>query len=190
MMVLLILGGKNLIGYDIGCVFGETVRRSSLGPQFAATGSRVCVNAFHGYSHSYNCQVHHHPNVIKGIGIEDLETLERIFSGSNFLATLVRYASPYRRHQLITLYFQHADHEKYGNTGCMLYNNFKQAREIVTKQAVVLEQTLVTLNITKEELAQYCEEERAFFETLHEEPEANHHAIAYVEALQALQKAK
>ena len=78
-----VLGGQILYGYDIGCSFATTVRSSSLGHQFQQLGSRLCVNAFHGYAHNYKCQLKHHPNFIEGIGLEDLETLERVFSSSN-----------------------------------------------------------------------------------------------------------
>ncbi|KAI0681720.1 hypothetical protein BC835DRAFT_1311796, partial [Cytidiella melzeri] len=54
--------------------FSVTTEKSSLGPAFAASGGRFCVCAFHGYSHSYTCQLEYHPNVIAGAGLEDLET--------------------------------------------------------------------------------------------------------------------
>ena len=78
-----VLGPRLLMGYDIGCVFQKTISSSSLGPQFAESKSRCCVNAFHGYSHNFACQTRNHPNVIDGVGIEDLETMERIYSSSN-----------------------------------------------------------------------------------------------------------
>lgn len=71
-----VFGKHLLIGYDIGCVFGRTILSSSLGPKFQDSGSRTCVNAFHGYSHNYECQCKNHPNNIAGVGLEDLETLE------------------------------------------------------------------------------------------------------------------
>ncbi|KAI0367348.1 hypothetical protein BV20DRAFT_1037720 [Pilatotrama ljubarskyi] len=96
--ILMLMPDRLLIGYDIGCTFNETISRSSVGPDFAASRSRFCVNAFHGYSHAYNCQVRYHPNIIKGAGLEDLETLEQVFGDSNELAPITRYCSPYRRH--------------------------------------------------------------------------------------------
>src|ERR1700679_1247091 len=89
-------GSNILVGYDIGCVFGGTILSSSLGTRFQESGSRTCVNAFHGYSHNYQCQLKNHPNNIAGMGLEDLETLERVFSSSNALAAVTRYSSAYR----------------------------------------------------------------------------------------------
>ncbi|KAJ8463735.1 hypothetical protein ONZ51_g10067 [Trametes cubensis] len=54
-----VLGERLAVGYDIGCAFDGTIRRSSLGPRFTQLHSRMCVNAFHGYSHEYSCQVQH-----------------------------------------------------------------------------------------------------------------------------------
>jgi hypothetical protein len=81
------------MGYDIGCVFQKTISSSSLGTRFTESKSRCCVNAFHGYSHNFACQTQNHPNVIDGVGIEDLETMERVFSSSNQVAGVTRYAS-------------------------------------------------------------------------------------------------
>ena len=58
------------------------------------------------------------------MGIEDLETLERIFSFSNQLAAVMRYASAYHRQVFIDLFFKQWDEEKYQNLGLMLYNNY------------------------------------------------------------------
>lgn len=70
------ISGKKLIGYNIGCAFSDTVLHTLLKAAFQASGSRFCVNAFHGYSHSYDCQAQHHPNIIDGIGLEEMEMLE------------------------------------------------------------------------------------------------------------------
>src|ERR1700679_958005 len=85
-----------LISYNIGCVFSGIILSTSLGTKFKESGSRTCVNAFHGYSHNYKCQYRNHLNNITGMGLEDLETLEQVFSSSNALAAVTRYASAYR----------------------------------------------------------------------------------------------
>ncbi|KAG6859531.1 hypothetical protein C0995_007551 [Termitomyces sp. Mi166 len=51
-----------LLSYDIGCTFETTIENSSLSPDFKAHECRCCVNAFHGYSHHYICQLFNHPN--------------------------------------------------------------------------------------------------------------------------------
>ncbi|KAI0349069.1 hypothetical protein OH77DRAFT_1507574 [Trametes cingulata] len=186
--ILMSMPDRLLIGYDIGCTFNETISQSSVGPDFAASRSRFCVNAFHGYSHAYNCQVRYHPNVIKGAGLEDLETLERVFGDSNKLAPITRYCSPYRRHMFCHLFFRQRDAEKYANLGLMLYNNYAQALEIINDQTPVLEEAMRSLGITSEDLAAFNTEECKYFSTLKDEDPADLHLVAYVEALQELRK--
>ncbi|KAI0350003.1 hypothetical protein OH77DRAFT_1576588 [Trametes cingulata] len=181
-----VLGERLLFGYDIGCDFLITVRNSSLGVAAAALGTHFCVNAFYGYSHSYDCQVAFHPNGIVGIGLEDLEVLERIFSSSNQLAPVIRYASKYHRKMLIDLFYRQWDHEKYGNLSLMFFNNFEQATEILRAQVPALERALTALNLTMEDLERFHVEERDFFLNLKDEDDCNVHAITYVEALQEL----
>ncbi|CDO75653.1 hypothetical protein BN946_scf184941.g6 [Trametes cinnabarina] len=183
---LAVLGTRLMIGYDIGCDFLKTVNGSSLGPKARELETRFCVNAFHGYSHSYNCQVAFHPNTIAGMGLEDLEGLERIFSSSNQLAPIIRYASRYRRASLIDLFFHQWDDEKYANLGLMLYNNLVQALKIVREQGPVLEKALESLQLSREDLDMFAVEEREFFLQLRDEQDSNLHVVAYVEALQEL----
>ncbi|KAH9911787.1 uncharacterized protein BXZ73DRAFT_56780 [Epithele typhae] len=175
-----------LLGYDIGCVFQGTLARSSAGPEFQKRGSQCIVNAFHGYSHSYVCQLHHHPNVTAGAGIEDLETMERIFSGSNALASITRYASKYRRHAMIVLYFRRWDEEKYTNLAVFLRNNFLQAMKIIEESEPFLASILPQLNLTEEKLIEAAEDERVYFATLRDENPEDEWAQSYVERLEDL----
>ncbi|KAI0712638.1 hypothetical protein C8Q76DRAFT_769169 [Earliella scabrosa] len=184
------LPGKKSVGYDIGCEFTATVRNSSIGPAFFKSGSRFCVPAFHGYSHEYDCQVKFHPNRIPGMGLEDLETMERIFSNSNQLASVIRYASPYRRRALIALFFEHWDEERHASLAQMLYNNYRQALEIITDKTPVLRETMETLEITDQDLGRYLEEERIYFTTLQDEDPDDLRDILYVDALKKLATAK
>ncbi|OJT09099.1 hypothetical protein TRAPUB_1 [Trametes pubescens] len=186
--VLEVLGERTLGGFDIGCTFQDTVKASSLGEKFVKSGSHMCVNAFHGYSHNYRCQLRHHPNILRGIGLEDLEVMERIFSASNHLASIIRYASAYRRRVLIDVFFRHWDEEKYQNLGLMLYNNLRQALEIIERVTIELATALEALNITEADLVSYRQQELEYFEHLGEENQRDIHAVAYVETLQELNK--
>ncbi|GAW06857.1 hypothetical protein LENED_008809 [Lentinula edodes] len=84
-----VLPPRWLMGYNIGCSFGGTILRSSLGLEFAKQKCRTCVNAFHGYLHNAACQQKYHPLNILGMGLENLKTLEQLFSLSNQLAPLI-----------------------------------------------------------------------------------------------------
>ncbi|KAF6741184.1 hypothetical protein DFP72DRAFT_995472 [Ephemerocybe angulata] len=108
-----VLGNGLLVGYDIGCAFEGTIKSTTLGTRFVESGSRCCVNAYHGYAHNYACQVKNHPNNIEGAGIEDLETMERFFSASNATAPVIRHASKYRRRMILDLFLKQHDKDKY-----------------------------------------------------------------------------
>lgn len=183
---LQVLGDRILIGYDIGCSFKSTVASSTLSSQAQAQAMRFCVNAFHGYSHSYSCQVNNHPNIIPGMGLEDLETLERVFSSSNQLAAVVRYSSAFRRRLAIDAFFQQWDEDKYLNLGTMILNNYKQALRILNEESIALEEAKKTLEIQPGDLEKWRNEEVAYIAELGKESEADVLAVAYVELLQQL----
>ena len=184
------LGPRLLIGYDIGCVFGGTILSTSLGERFRESGSRTCVNAFHGYSHNYPCQRKNHPNNIAGMGLEDLETLERIFSSSNSLAAVTRLASAFRRRLFIEMHFKQWDEDKYSKLATMLHDNYNQARDIIDRDGRAVEEAKSSLHVTDEDLESWKIEQDEYFLTLGDEPESRTRAIAYVELLQKLRKLK
>ncbi|RXW14344.1 hypothetical protein EST38_g11508 [Candolleomyces aberdarensis] len=179
-----ILGDQLVIGYDIGCSFQITLANSALGPRFQASGSRCCVNAYHGYAHNFKCQTQNHPNNIPGVGIEDFETMERFFSGSNAAAGLVRHATKFRRRLYLDLYMKQADADKYLQLGQMLYDNYCQALHIINDDGLRLDETLASDGITTEDLEHWQSDQREYFgSNLGQEPEENIHRVAYVELL-------
>ncbi|KAG1852587.1 hypothetical protein C8R48DRAFT_749778 [Suillus tomentosus] len=186
--VLEVLGECTLGAYDIGCGFTSTIENSSLGENFWKMESCMCVDAFHGYAHNYVCQTKNHPLGITGAGLEDFETIKRIFSASNQLATVTRYSSSYCRHALLELFFKQWDEEKYLNLGTMILNNYKQALGIINSDGLVLQEAMNSLKIHPGELETWRAEEVEYFRTLGSEPEWDVHAMAYVELLQQLQE--
>lgn len=121
------------------------------------------------------------------MGLEDLEGMERIFSGSNQLASVVRYASAYRRRQFIDLYLQQWDADKYENLATWLYNNYVQATKIIDEETLALEHAMQSLGIAgTEELDRWQAEELEYLQTLGKEDDYNVMTVAYVERLQEL----
>ena len=177
-----------LVGYDIGCVFGKTILSSSLGAKFQETGSRTCVNAFHSYSHNYKCQCKNRPNNITGMGLEDLETLEWVFSSSNAIAVVTQYASAYWRRFYIKMHFKQWDEDKYSNLVTMLRNNYYQALEIIKNDGRAVKEEKCSLGVTNKDLDSWKAEQEEYFLTLGNEPESETRAIAYVELLQKLRQ--
>ncbi|KAF8586497.1 hypothetical protein K439DRAFT_1340678, partial [Ramaria rubella] len=150
------------LGYDIACSFTGTLMRSSLGQKACELGLRMVVPAFHGHAHNRLCQLSFHVLMSHGFSLEDLETCERVFAGSNAVARLTCHATPFHRHQFIDMYFWQWDSEKYEKLGVyfkeylllitvqlrwleghFLLNNYKQALAILQDMLVKI-QTLTS----------------------------------------------
>jgi hypothetical protein len=155
-------------------------------PCIYCSQEQFCVCAFHGYSHSYACQLELHPNIIPGAGLEDLETMERIFSVTNALASVTRYASPYRRRLYIEAFLRQMDEDKFLNCGTFLLNNYKQALAIVHNDGASLQEAMRSLAITEEDLDRWETEEIDFFSSIGDEDPYDVHAIVYVQRLREL----
>lgn len=177
-------------GGDINCGFSITAQRSSLASAIREKKVSFPVNAFHGYSHNFICQLKNHPNGFKGIGLDDLETMERIFSGSNALAALLRFASAYPRGLFITTYFGQWDEDKYANLGTFILNNYLQALEILDRDPAALEDSKQRFNVTEEDMDRWEKEQETFFQELGKEPENTSLQVEYVALLQALHEAR
>ncbi|KAF9231234.1 hypothetical protein BU15DRAFT_90967 [Melanogaster broomeanus] len=167
-------------------VLTATISSSSLGPEFATLSSQMCVDSFHGYAHNYVCQTKNHPLGISGAGLEDFGATEHIFSASNALPPVIRYASRYRRHVFIDLFFKPWDDKKYINLGTMLLDNYHQALCILTSEKLALEEAKRVLSIEDGDLNQWREEEVACFNVVRKEDDWDIHAVMYVEMLQEL----
>ncbi|KAF6756492.1 hypothetical protein DFP72DRAFT_1066840 [Ephemerocybe angulata] len=185
-----VLGDRLLVGYDIGCAFEGTIKSTTLGKRFTESGSRCCVNAYHGYAHNFACQCLNHPNNIVGCGIEDLETMERFFSASNATSAVIRHASKYRRRLYLDLHLGQNDRDKYASLGLMLRNNYQQALKIISDGVPVLDAILLEIGATRGNLDTWQSEQAQYFATLGREPEEDIHKVAYVELLKELEVAE
>ncbi|KAG2087520.1 uncharacterized protein F5147DRAFT_748517 [Suillus discolor] len=183
--------GKDIgMGYDVGCTFSGIVRNSPLLSQKAEEARmQFCVNSFHGYAHNRLCQVQHHPLYLPGFGLEDLETMERVFSSSNSVSHVIRYASRYHWAQFIDLHFQQWDEDKYGELSKFLLNNYMQAIGIIKKYRNEVSSLASSLNIREDDFERWIEEEKHFLMDLKDEPVEHVLACSYVQALMDLQSA-
>ena len=108
-------GERLMIGYDIGCGFSKTASNSRLlGPKLVREKCHFCCGSFHGHAHERMCQLQWHPLHIEGVGLEDFEGCERIFSESNRVAGITRHASKFHRRQAIVKHFEHWNLDRYG----------------------------------------------------------------------------
>jgi hypothetical protein len=108
-------------GYDIWCAFVKTLAKAGI----VINGEGTTL-AMHGYGHNRLCQLEYHPIYNTSLGLADFEQCERFFSGFNSLASVIRHASKFHRHQWIHMYVQqhNADKtEKLGKRGSARFHN-------------------------------------------------------------------
>ena len=92
--LLEVYGDDQGLGFNIRYSYKETVAASNLlGWKAEQQRLQIIVNAFHGWAHNRLCQLKYPPLYRKGLGLEDLETLERVFSSSNTIARTIRHAT-------------------------------------------------------------------------------------------------
>ncbi|EJT96659.1 hypothetical protein DACRYDRAFT_102753 [Dacryopinax primogenitus] len=179
-------------GYDIGCTHSVTIQQSPLGAQAAAASLRFFVGAFHGYAHNRRCQLAFHPCLLATAGLEDFETCEWVFAKQNLTAQqnltahLFRHASRYHRHQTMHLFYQRWDRDCRTLLSNFLYNNYKQALDLIQRSYPVVQSMLSQLGLTTMDLARFLQEEWAFFDSLQEEPAEDQLAFCYLETLHLL----
>ncbi|VDC03263.1 unnamed protein product [Peniophora sp. CBMAI 1063] len=163
--ILEIYGEDQLLATDIGCSMKETIKKSSLGNRMATLRLRVVVNAFHGWAHKRECQLYNHPLFLKGLGIEDLEVCERIFSSLNGVAHAVRHASHFHYIQFITLHLDGLRRDKYGALTKFMRNNHRQSIKIIADNTKLL----AARKETSKDYVSWLEDERAYYKALRKE---------------------
>ncbi|KAJ7026069.1 hypothetical protein C8F04DRAFT_1268540 [Mycena alexandri] len=111
----------------------ETLALGMISPNFSCL-----VGTFHGHAHNRLCQLVFLATYALGLGLEDLEGCERLFSKLNANAGSVRYTSVFHRLQALTTYFEHFDtHKTYANLSKFLVDNYWQALGVLrTKPAL------------------------------------------------------
>ncbi|KAF8507268.1 hypothetical protein JB92DRAFT_2793630 [Gautieria morchelliformis] len=178
------------IGYDIACSFATTVKNSSLGAHAQEKQLRFVVPAFHGYAHNRRCQLQWHPLYLHGFGIEDLEVCERIFKGSNALASAIRHTSRFHRHQAIDMYFRQHDEDKYELLSTFLYNNYAQALGLIHDMPVAIAALTGYQSVADTHYQKWLDQERTYLASKEIEPDSDIARGQYVTVLTKMQLAK
>lgn len=180
--MLAVVAGAQRAGYDIGCGFRATLAKSSLRNLVHKCGFDTLTNAFHGHAHHRLCQLHNHPLVTTGVGLEDFETCERVFSESNDVARTIRFVTYYHWRQFIDMHFRHWDDVKYAELSKFIVGNYSQALQLIEsgKQAIA---QAAKLGFDEPEFMKWRRDEMAYLEGLKKEPEGDVLAVGYVEAL-------
>ncbi|KAI0045261.1 hypothetical protein FA95DRAFT_1495684, partial [Auriscalpium vulgare] len=184
------LGEGQCVGYDIGCSMGKTVQASSLKDRANVLDLRLVVNAFHGYAHNRLCQLCHHPLYKLGLGLEDFETCERIFSSLGAVARLIRHASHFHWRMFINLHLLQWDEDRYGELSNFLYKNYKQAISVLSDYEPEVRMFKTATGYTDEDFEAWVVAERQYLQDAKKVPTADQQQQAYVQALIDLEAAK
>ncbi|KAG1869624.1 hypothetical protein F4604DRAFT_1881480 [Suillus subluteus] len=188
--ILDVYGSNGTTGYDIGCSYGKTVAASSISSKASANHHRFLVNSFHGHAHNRQCQIQYHLLYQKGLGIEDLEMCEQIFSGSNAVVPVIRHASYFHWLQFIELHFDQWDLDKYSELSRFIYNNYKQALHIINEPSPAVDELKAQLGLTTADFEKWNAEELEYLQTLTIETEEDVEKMTYIEALESLASAE
>ncbi|KAH8108225.1 hypothetical protein DFH11DRAFT_1517256, partial [Phellopilus nigrolimitatus] len=184
--------GKDIMSAsDVGCEFSTTANSAPLvGPKVRANNLNFCVNAFHGYAHCRLCQLRWHPLYTKGVGLEDFETCERVFSESNRVATCTRHASKFHRRQSLLLHFARWNADKKAESSRFILNNYRQALRNIHSLSSELNAAMASLKIEGPEIfEQWHAEEYEYLQSLQEPRDADVLAMGYVKSLKNLSAA-
>ncbi|OBZ67902.1 hypothetical protein A0H81_12134 [Grifola frondosa] len=155
-----VYGSNVKIGYDIYCAFAKTLASSFLNERVTSVGISGVVPAFHGHSHNRGCQLYWHPLYMDGVGKEDFEGCERLFSESNALAS-----------------------------GKFIFNNYQQALGIIKEGTRALRTFSQELKTNEADYERYLEQERAYLRSLQSEPPEVELTVEYLKALRRYQLA-
>ncbi|KAG2031492.1 hypothetical protein BDR03DRAFT_986359 [Suillus americanus] len=112
-------------------------------------------------------------NLHQRSGPRGSQKCEQTFSKSNSLASALRYASVFHRRQAIDSYFKHNDDfEVYTNLSDFLYNNYKQALDILHDGNAALPKLMQELKVGDVSIFErWLEDEKAYLVSLMREPE-------------------
>ncbi|KAH9931426.1 uncharacterized protein B0H18DRAFT_1083452 [Fomitopsis serialis] len=200
-----VYGPDVLVGYDIACAFAKTLAKSCLAPDARRLRMAGVVPAFHGHGHNRGCQVNWHPLYMDGVGKEDFEGCERCFSESNSLAPGTRLSSVFHREQAIEEHFQFWGEQKHYDSGAFsrpsniqtlthilgnfIYNNYRQALDIIQEDGCVLAALSAELNTSDNDYEEYLRQEREYLRGRKAEPPEVSRKLMYLEALRRLEDA-
>ncbi|KAH9831718.1 uncharacterized protein C8Q71DRAFT_798813 [Rhodofomes roseus] len=184
-----VYGPDILVGYDIACAFAKTLARSSLGPEARRLRMAGVVPAFHGHGHNRGCQVNWHPLYMNSVGKEDFEGCERCFSESNALAAGTRLSSAFHRQQAIEEFFRFWGEDKHHDSGTFIYNNYRQALNIIADDSRALAALSTELRVSTTDLEEYLKQEREYIHNRKNESPEVARKLDYLAALRRLEEA-
>ncbi|KAH8107285.1 hypothetical protein DFH11DRAFT_1549792 [Phellopilus nigrolimitatus] len=163
-------------------VFGKDIMNASdVGCEFSATANSTPL---------VGPKLRWHPLYTKGVGLEDFETCERVFSESNRVATCTRHASKFHRRQALLLHFARWNADKKAEISRFILNNYRQALRNIDTLSSELAGAQSCLGIENSAIfKQWHAEEYAYLQSLSKPQEFDVLAMQYVKTLKRLSAA-
>lgn len=152
------------LGYDVNCGHSITASRSSFSDEYKQYIFPV-NGRLHGHAHNRLCQLRNHPDYIEGSGREPFEGCEQLFSVTNLIASLVRHATRWHRHEDIEHALAAWDGEKYVNLGSLLLSKYRDANAKIAEHAADVLEGLNDWHFTDATFQGFLDEERAFLQS-------------------------
>ncbi|KAI9484713.1 hypothetical protein BDB00DRAFT_774439 [Zychaea mexicana] len=110
--------GNNIrIMYDVGCKLRTALKKTPSLKDIEDVP--IAVGIFHITGHNAACQVHFHPRLVKGFGMIDGESLERMWSYLNGFVSMTRTMTPLNRRLTVTIALEFLAEEKIDNIGML-----------------------------------------------------------------------
>ncbi|KAF8589382.1 hypothetical protein K439DRAFT_1612816 [Ramaria rubella] len=110
-------------------------------------------------------------------------TYERVFSSSNAVARIVRYASHFHWWQSIHLHYQQWDEDKYSELSKFIFNNYRQALAIIREYTPEVEAYSAHFGLKDEDFVKWHDEQVEYLNNLKDEPQEDMFQIQCIEML-------
>jgi hypothetical protein len=118
------------IMYDIICLRRKAIEKQF--PSLLNKNPKYAVSVFHAYANSMSCQVKYHPRYIAGIGYENGEGCERLWSYLNGFASMIRSMSAANRQLVFTDAVDHFIESKMAGLASVIKKTFDRMQSIIS----------------------------------------------------------
>ncbi|KAG1811154.1 uncharacterized protein BJ212DRAFT_1223160, partial [Suillus subaureus] len=162
-LLLDVCGMDQAIGHNIACSSHKTIATSSIGVKAAGLNLQVVLQ--------------NHPLYLNGLGLEDLETCECIFTSSNSAAILIQHASYFHWMQFLDLHFDQWDMDQYSDL----------TLQIIKTNTPVLKEFKQLHDLMDADFVNWRNEEFEYLSNVAMEPTLDVIAVAYIKQLEKLQ---
>ncbi|KAJ7841922.1 hypothetical protein B0H14DRAFT_2359849 [Mycena olivaceomarginata] len=138
-----------LQSYDVGCVTDHSFNLFPILREGFRQRVSFIINAMHAFGHRWVCQIVYNPRFREGVGLSDMEGVERFWSRIRKLIPLTRAQWNSRRVWTIDQYTSFVNQEGLSSLGAWLH---RQQTKNLTKKRRAAEKTLAECGVPEAEL--------------------------------------